>query len=177
VSTGEVRGGNEGQAEIVALAPVQPEWQRLAQSHLAVQAEIYQKTLKDVAEAFAHHEQAEVILVRHVNEAHGALARVGLSNLNWLSRAENLTALGGILIGASFAASDITSVFFDDGPTRKGFAIAWFFTLMAIGFFLYSAGWKQGQLPLPAGHRSKAERFMEKATGWVEQVGKLFTAK
>jgi hypothetical protein len=173
VSTGEVRSGSGGQAKI-APEPVRPAWHRGAQLHLAMQAEIYQKSLKTVSESFAYQEQAEVILVRHVHEAHAALARIGLSHLNWLSRPENLTAFGGILIGASLGASDIMSAFFDDGPTRKGLTIAWFCTFLTVGAFIYVAGWKRGQLPMPPGYRSAAERAVDAVIAFGRQVAELF---
>ncbi|HLQ44372.1 MAG TPA: hypothetical protein VK137_06570 [Planctomycetaceae bacterium] len=133
---------------MAAVAPKLPAESKRRINHLSEQFKV---NLKDVAKAFAIHENAETVLVRHVDEAHTALARLGLTICRWYERSELLTGLGGLTLGLAFAAPDILGAFLDDSPKRHGITIGVVVAMFAIGLFRYGFGWVRGMY----GRRSK----------------------
>ena len=78
----------------------------------------FKLNLQGVAVSFAKHEQSEAVLVRHVEEAYGALARLGLVSRRWYERTEFLSGCGGLLLGAAFALPDVLGAFMADTSWR-----------------------------------------------------------
>lgn len=144
-----------------------PAWSERASDHHKKQVAAYEVTLKQVAESFATIQRSETVVVNHVEDSHSALARVGMVRRHWLTRPENETALGGILVGASFAATDLFSMFVEDGTTRTVCCRTWFFTFAIVGLFFYCDGWRRARIPSPLGYKTLAERlFIDIPAKW-----------
>lgn len=136
------------------------DWSASATTRAAELAAIYDTTLRDVAESFAVNQRAEVVLTAHVEEAHTALARVGLGRFNWLGRPESETALGGIFIGLAAGGNDILAPVLGNGQFHDGATIIWVVLFFVAGFALCIHGWYRGKLPSPIGHRTIAEKVI-----------------
>lgn len=151
-------GGGQGQIDGDP-APQGQEWSIPSTRHAKQLASIYETTLRQVTESFAISLGHETVNVKHVDEAHSALARVGLGRFGFLGRPETETAAGGILLGLAAGANDILSCFLADGAFRGGATFAAIILLFAGGFSMCVHGWYRGRLPSPIGYRTPAERL------------------
>lgn len=129
-----------------------PRWPRETTTRANELANDFKSGLRTVAESFAQHEGAEAVLVRHVDEAHSALARLGLNRKRWFRRPEFATAGGGLLVGLAFACPDIVTVFVpSESSLRTGLTVAAFSVAFCVGLFLFCFGWYKGTVPSPPG--------------------------
>lgn len=124
-----------------------PRWPTETTQRLNQLCELFKSNLKTVAESFAKHENAEAVLVRHVEEAYAALARLGLTSRRWYERTEFWTGIGGLLIGLAFALPDLLAAFMDDSAKRTGVTIGAIVVMGLIGIFFYAFAWARGSLP------------------------------
>ena len=124
-----------------------PRWPKETTQRLNQFSDQFKSNLKTVAESFAKHETAEAVLVRHVEEAHAALARLGLSSRRWYERTEFWTGIGGLLIGLAFALPDLLAAFMDDSAKRTGVTIGAIVVMVLVGVFFYIFAWARGSLP------------------------------
>ena len=125
-----------------------PRWPTETTQRLNQWSKQFKSNLFTVAESFAKHEGAEAVLVRHVDEAHGAFARLGLTNRRWYERTEFWTGIGGLLIGLAFALPDLLAAFMNDSAKRTGVTIGAIVVMGLIGIFFYAFAWARGSLPL-----------------------------
>lgn len=139
----------------------QPEWNDSAKRHASQLTSDYGTTLRQVAESVTIFSQLQTVNLKHVEDAHSALARVGLSRFGWLSRPENETALGGALLGFSAAGNDIITVFCKDPSFRDGATWVWCVLFFVAGVVLYAHGWHRGRLPGPPGYKSWPEQLFD----------------
>jgi hypothetical protein len=124
------------------------EWTEPAKQRLADLSEEFRLSLKSVALTFTSHENAEVTMTRHVDQAYGALVRLGSSRHRWIRRPEAEVGLGGALIGFAFSAPDAVGVFATGEPLKSGLSAACFFSGIIIGGFFFVHGTMRSQLPL-----------------------------
>ncbi len=126
-----------------------PKWLRETTQLSNQFQEHFKANLRGVAESFAKHEHAEAVLVRHVEEAYGALARLGLISRRWYERTEFLSGAGGLLFGGAFALPDVLSAFMAESSWRTGATIGGMVAMMGVGGFLCAVGWIRGTIPQP----------------------------
>jgi len=157
-----VRRTAAGQAQVTSAQGSRPhDWSTSAQNHAADLAGKYDTTLREVAESFAGHERCELVIVNHVNDAHSAIARVGLGRFDFFGRPETETAGGGILMGLAAGANDILSSMLPDTAFRAGAIFVAIVFLAFAGFAMCVHGWYRGRLPSQPGNTSWPEKFLD----------------
>ncbi len=72
----------------------QPRWLGPTTEHADNLIKAFKSNLRTVAIRLAKHERAEVVLDRHVDEAHDTLSRLGLSRRKWMDRPELEVSVG-----------------------------------------------------------------------------------
>ncbi len=107
-------------------------WPRDTQKHIRDRERAFGYHLNRVSECFARHGRVDSVSIRHVDDAHDALAKSGLSDVPWYKRKEFEVGAGAFCVGAAFAASDIVSVFGGDGVTGVAFKVGLFVAGIAI---------------------------------------------
>jgi hypothetical protein len=121
-----------------------------------MRAEQFSANLKAVSQSIASQDGVDSVSIRHVNEGHAALARVGLTPRNWYLRTEFEVGAGTILIGIGCASPTLTGFFFD--PTSRyliGTTIALLCICFVAGLIFSIHGWMRGSMPQPPRHHRK----------------------
>lgn len=137
-------------------------WPKPTSQHANSTSDQYKQNLRAVAEAFAEQERVDSVSKKHVDDAHSALARVGLNTKPFFFRGEFWTAFAGFCLGASISMPDLTGAVVSSvggsEELKASSAVAGFVLLVIIGFGVYlftliqnslpTEGWKKFILPV-----------------------------
>ena len=80
-----------------------PSWLKKPQERVDALVKQYEDNVRRMAVRLAIHENSNTIGERHVNNAHEALIRSGLSMMPWFKSQRFKTSVGGFFVGASFS--------------------------------------------------------------------------
>ena len=93
-------------------------WSKEAQSALKPIDKAYSAALRQIAYGLAVGERSERVLVKHVEESYRVLAAAAHDLKPWYKRSATESAIGGAMIGLSFAAPDLVSCFMAESTSR-----------------------------------------------------------
>jgi hypothetical protein len=125
-----------------------PTWPPATNERLKELSNRHKANLRAVADAFASFNELEHVSLKHVNDAHSALGRIGLTSEPWYRRTELESGCGGLCFAAAAATPDIASAFFDStAPWYRGLICGLMGALGLIGAFFLIHAWFRGQLP------------------------------
>ena len=71
-----------------------PTWPMKARDHCKKRADLFHANLKAVSQSIASQDGVDSVSIRHVDEGHAALARVGLTPRKWYCRTEFEVGVG-----------------------------------------------------------------------------------
>jgi hypothetical protein len=129
--------------------PKEPQWLSATTKHLNDEVKEYKSHLRDIAIVLARRERSETVNLRHVEEAFGAAARIGLRRNPWWQRTELESTVGGLLVGFTFILPDVVGFFWpDDSSTRTGVVSGIMVASFLIGAVAAVHAWFRGKLPL-----------------------------
>lgn len=108
----------------------------------------FKDNLRTIAERLTSHERLKRIDVRHVNDAHSALAQSGLSRRRFLERPETMMSIGAFFFGFAWACPDVLTLFFPPDmatPISQGTLAG----CIVLGIACFLLGWTSSKLPPP----------------------------
>jgi hypothetical protein len=177
----KAKGKGSGPAKVTAKAVTsadQPDWLKdTSEKRVDELGASFRDNLRQIAEALAREAQSEVIVVKHVDEAHTALAKLGLSRRRWYERSEGFAGVGGALIGLAFATPDVCSVFLNDGTAKNAINVVAVLTFAIVGTALFLYGWLVSRFPRAQVEKAAlqpiAARLGSKGDFWLRLVSML----
>jgi len=128
-----------------------PTWPQQTKARLKQLSDDHKDNLRSVADAFASFEGVDSVSLKHVNDAHVALAQIGLRSRPWYRRTEFETGIGGLFCTVGAAAPDLASTFLDSGaPWYRGVVCGTVSALVLFGLLLIIHAWFRGRIPTGA---------------------------
>ena len=105
---------------------------------------LYSKNLHDIATRLADQCQLQRVDIKHVTQAHEALAAVGLSLIPWYKKPQLKTSIGGTLFGSGFSAISLVPLF--GLPQDLVNPVSWgvFVVCLSMGLVFMVWGWLGG---------------------------------
>lgn len=125
------------------MASPSPRWLKAAEAQADLLVENFEVDLRGIARSIARHQNAEAVLMNHVDEAFDCLARAGLKRLVWWQRTELEVGVGSFLFALALASPDVLGAWFPDagGIIRAAMAAL---AILGVGVCLH--GWFRGRL-------------------------------
>lgn len=121
------------------MASPSPRWLKAAEAQADLLVENFEVDLRGIA----RHQNAEAVLMNHVDEAFDCLARAGLKRLVWWQRTELEVGVGSFLFALALASPDVLGAWF---PDAGGIIRAAMAALAILGVGVCIHGWFRGRL-------------------------------
>lgn len=121
-----------------------------SKSHAYQHSVRYKAHLLKIATELARHENSEVVLMRHIDEAHYTLVRSGLARSAWYAKRELQIGVGCLIFGLGPAVSSVAYQFVAGaGDLARNSNFWWFVVAVPIvmlltGLGLALSGWMRG---------------------------------
>ena len=108
----------------------------------------FRTNLRRIAIRLAHHQKSSIVDLPHLDEAFNALCRIGILRQPWWKRPEFDTTLGGVFVGAAFAAPDVLPVVCDAAwLQRYNVTLSVFIVSFSLAAIFFVKGWMKSARP------------------------------
>lgn len=122
--------------------------------------------LSSVSETLAKHDRVDSVSLKHVEEAHDALARAGLNRGAWYSRPELRTGAGGALATLALSLPGIAQFFVGEADIPRSATLVILGGTLTVGVCLLINGFWIGQNHPP--ETPKPKRLSWRCWPWAK---------